>query len=164
MDFSIMYVCFIIYPNKITYTFLIIDHHLVCRLFAHSPCLSQLTGPVHLTMEKQSTHLLNKKRFVESAFTIELLLMCSFFFYFLLYHGDRWRKVCVWIRAYSSAKLISSLRVIMEQCSLSQLMESLLDGSQRRVHFREFTPQYDMIPKVNSDLHTKLFQCFQCIR
>lgn len=32
-----------------------------------------------------------------------------FFFYFLLCHGDKWRKVCVWIRTYSSTELISSL-------------------------------------------------------
>lgn len=39
-----------------------------------------------------------------------------FFLKFLLCRGDKWRKVCVWIRTYSSGKLISSLGVIMEQC------------------------------------------------
>lgn len=99
---------------------------------------------------------------MERALTTEPPLM--FFFNFLLCHDDKWRKVCVWIRTYSSAELILSLGVIMEQCSLSHLMESLLAGSQRRVHFREFTSQYDMIPKVNSSLHTKLLRRFQCSR
>lgn len=65
----------------------------------------------HNGKKKQSTLLLNMERFAKRAFTTELL-WCVLFYYFLLCHGGKWRKVCVWIRTYSSLHLW----VIMEQC------------------------------------------------
>lgn len=137
-------------------------HQWVCRLFTHSVRLSWLTGPFHLTMEKQSRLLLNKKDLWK-----ELLpqnpLWC---FFFLLSFVSWWQMekgLCVDKDVFQCRTNLIS-RSDNGTMFLSHLMESLLAGSQRRVHFREFTSQYDMIPKVNSSLHTKLLQMFQCSR
>lgn len=102
---------FPIYSNKMTYTFLIfhIGESAAVLLLANW-AISPHNG------KKQSTLLLNKERFAERAFTTELFWCVRFFKTFFCVVVTNGGKVCVWMRTYSSAKLISSLRVIMEQC------------------------------------------------
>lgn len=76
-----------------------------------------LTGPFHLTMEKKN----NPHYFwIRKDLQKELSPQNSFdvFIFFKLSFVSWWQmeERFVWMRTYSSAKLISSLRVIMEQC------------------------------------------------